>query len=124
MKMVIVDDSIVQLKRLDKLLTEMGHEITGQGSNGTEAVKLFEEQQPDILFMDIVMPEIDGFEALRTIKARHPQARVVLVTSTAGVGGQVELAYRLGAVDVISKPFSQDDIQRAIQRLGNGEPHS
>ena len=114
MRILIVDDSQIHLRRLKSLLEKLGHEVSGQARTGSEAIKLFKEDQPDLVFLDIVMPEMDGITCLRTMRSIDESAKVFVVTTMAGVGGQVEKALQLGALDVIPKPVQDDDIKKAL----------
>jgi two-component system chemotaxis response regulator CheY len=119
MKILIVDDSLTQAQHLTKILTDIGHQVVGHARTGAAGIMLFKERTPDLVFLDIVMPEMDGLTALRTMRSIDPKAHVILLTSLAGVGGKVEEALQLGAADVLAKPCSRVDIRRAINKLAN-----
>ena len=89
-----------------------------EGRNGTEAIELYKKEKPDIVFMDIVMPEKDGNEALSEIKA-FDQDAVIIIVSSVGTQDQLKKAIQLGAKDFIQKPFEKNQISEIIElRLG------
>lgn len=120
MKILIADDSRTAGRRLQGILETLGHQVTEQATTGSMAVRLFQQEQPDALFLDIVMPEMDGLSALRAIRAIDKRVPAVIVSSTAGVGSTVDEALRLGATSVISKPYTSDDVQQALGKLVSG----
>ncbi len=117
-KVIIVDDSIAVARQLEKILADSGEcEVLAQGRNGAEAIKLYQGKKPDIVFMDMNMPVMDGLTALRTLLALDRSAKVVMVTSLGGVGDKYTEALKLGARDVISKPFQPEDVLRILRAL-------
>ncbi len=117
-KVLIVDDSISVARQLTRVIDDLGgYEVVGHAKNGAEAIKLFKTLQPEMVLMDIVMPMMDGLQALRTLLKLDPEAKVVMVTSMGGVGAKVEEALRLGACSVISKPFEPDKIRLVLEKL-------
>lgn len=98
------------------ILTQNGFEVVGEASNGREAIELYEQLQPDLVFMDITMPEMDGLEALKAIRAKDPNAKVVMCTAM----GQKQIvldAIQAGAKDFIVKPFQPDRILEAVHKV-------
>jgi two-component system, chemotaxis family, chemotaxis protein CheY len=117
-KVLVVDDSVAIARQLTKMIEGFGgFDVIGHAKNGAEAVKLFKTLQPDVVLMDIVMPMMDGIQSLRTLMRLDPEARVVVVSSVGGVGQKVEEAIRLGARNVISKPFEPEKVQSILERL-------
>lgn len=114
-KALICDDSILVRKKLRALLEEMQCGVS-EATNGIEAVEEFKKIKPDVVFMDIVMPEIDGLEALRRIKEYDKAARVIMVSST-GTSAKVLEALKCGAIDFIQKPYEKTQITKAILHL-------
>jgi len=117
-KVIIVDDSISVGRQLEKIITSTGEfEVLAHGKNGAEAISLYQSKRPDIVCMDMNMPVMDGMTALRTIVALDRAAKVVMVTSLGGVGDKYTEALKLGARDIISKPFQPEDVLRILRAL-------
>ena len=117
-KVLIVDDSISVARQLEKILKESGEfEVLGHGKNGMEAIKMHQSLHPDIICMDMNMPVMDGLTALRTLTALDKNVKVVMVTSLGGVGDKYAEALKLGARNVISKPFEQETVLKALRDL-------
>lgn len=117
-KVLIVDDSISVARQLEKILTESGaFEVVGHGKNGMEAIKMHQSLHPDIICMDMNMPVMDGLTALRTLTALDKNVKVVMVTSLGGVGDKYAEALKLGARNVISKPFEQETVLKVLRDL-------
>jgi two-component system chemotaxis response regulator CheY len=117
-KVLIVDDSISVARQLEKILTESGDfEVAGHGKNGMEAIKMHQSLHPDIICMDMNMPVMDGLTALRTLTALDKNVKVVMVTSLGGVGDKYTEALKLGAKNVISKPFDQETVLKVLRDL-------
>ncbi len=115
---VIADDSLVISRQLTKVIEEIGeYRIVGQAKNGAEAVKLFQSLKPDAVLMDINMPLMDGIQSLRTILRLDATARVVMISSLGAVGDKAQEALKLGARNVISKPFEPDRIRTVLENL-------
>jgi two-component system chemotaxis response regulator CheY len=115
-KVLLVDDSAIIARQLQKIVE--GHEefeVVGQARNGVEGLKLFSSLRPDIVLMDIVMPELDGIQAIRSIMALDKNAKVVVVSSTGGVGDQVAEALNFGARNVITKPFEAERVINVLK---------
>ena len=106
LRVIAVDDSPSVIAHFKQLVSEMaGVELVGTAKDGLEALALLKEGVPDLLVMDIVMPRMDGLTALRSMKASYPEIRVAMLSSVAGSRSRAEEAFRLGAVQVITKPF-------------------
>lgn len=117
-RVLLVDDSTMSAKQLEKVVTELsGYEVIGHAKNGAEALRMFNELGPDIVCMDIVMPLMDGLQALRSLLQINPDAKVVMISSIGGARDKVVEALRLGAKTVIAKPFEADNIRKAFQSL-------
>ena len=107
LEVVVVDDSRVVISHLTRLIDELdGVTIVGTAQNGAEAVRVVNEVSPDLVLMDIVMPGMDGLTALRAIRAQHAEMRVVMLSSVGGSHTRAEEAFRLGAIQVLGKPFN------------------
>ncbi|MBE5904798.1 MAG: response regulator [Pseudobutyrivibrio sp.] len=118
-KILICDDSVLARKQLMDAVKEIADgAIFLEGRNGAEAIELYKKEKPDIVFMDIVMPEKDGNEALSEIKA-FDQDAVIIIVSSVGTQDQLKKAIQLGAKDFIQKPFEKNQISEIIElRLG------
>ncbi len=115
-KVLLVDDSIAIAKQLTLLVEESGQfEVVGHALNGIEGIKLFINAKPDVVFMDLVMPEMDGLQAIRSIRNLDKDAKIVVISSAGGVGGKVEDALKFGALTVISKPFDPEKIAEVLK---------
>ncbi len=117
-RVLIVDDSISVGRQLGKIITGAGEfEVIGHAKNGVEAIKMHQKDCPDIVCMDMNMPVMDGLTALRTLVALDCNVKVVMVTSLGGVGDKYTEALKLGAKNVISKPFEPDNVLRILREL-------
>lgn len=106
LRVVLVDDSKIVLAQLEELISQIeGVEIVEKASDGAGAIQAVREHTPDLVLMDIVMPGMDGLSALRVIQANFPDSRVAMVSSVAGAASKAEEAFRLGAIQVLGKPF-------------------
>ncbi|WP_209121944.1 response regulator [Alkalihalobacillus sp. BA299] len=115
---LIVDDAAFMRMMIKDILTKNDFEIVGEAANGQEAVEKFKELSPDIVTMDITMPEKDGIEALRDIKNIDPNAKVIMC-SAMGQQAMVIDAIQSGAKDFIVKPFQADRVIEALQKVAN-----
>ena len=118
-KILVCDDSVLARKQLMDAVKEIaeGAEFI-EGKNGAEAVDLYKKEKPDLVFMDIVMPEKDGTTALSEIKDYDKEATIIIVSSV-GTQDQLKKAIQLGAKDFIQKPFEKNQITEIIElRLG------
>ena len=118
-KILICDDSVLARKQLMDAVKEVSTGATFiEGKNGAEAVNLYKSEKPDLVFMDIVMPEKDGTTALSEIKEFDNDA-IIIIVSSVGTQDQLKKAIQLGAKDFIQKPFENNQIQEIIElRLG------
>lgn len=113
MRVVIAEDEAIIRMDLKEMLEEEGHEVVGEARDGAEAIALVRDLRPDIVFMDITMPDVDGIEAATVIGAEG-LAPVVMVTAFSQAG-YVEGATKAGAMAYVVKPFSRSDILPAMQ---------
>lgn len=112
---LIVDDAAIMRLRLREII-EHEYEVVGEAGDGDEALRLYEELKPDFVTLDISMPKTNGMEALRRLMARHPDAKVVIV-SAVGQKKMVLEALGHGALDFVIKPFEPARVMKAIHRL-------
>src|SRR6266567_813462 len=117
-RVLIVDDSIAVARQLEKIIAGSGEfEVAGHGKNGMEAIKMHQTLHPEIICMDMNMPLMDGLTALRTLIALDRNVKVVMVTSLGGVGDKFTEAMKLGAKNVISKPFEAETMLKILREL-------
>ncbi|UOE95392.1 response regulator [Alkalihalobacillus sp. LMS39] len=115
-KVLICDDSVLIRKKLKEALTNLGCETIIEAEDGQVAVHRCKEHYPDIVFLDIVMPEKDGITALTEIKEVSPDTKVVMASS-AGTQSHLKKAIQLGAYDFIQKPLNNEAIDRVLQKV-------
>ena len=116
-KVLIIDDAAFMRISIKNMLTKNGYEVIGEAENGAIGVDMYKELKPDIVTMDITMPEMSGLEALKEINKIDPQAKVVMV-SAMGQEAMVRDAIVSGAKGFIVKPFKEDGIIAALKKLG------
>ena len=117
LNVLLVDDSRTVLIQLEGILAETeGVAIVGTAQNGAAAIRMATETRPDLVLMDIVMPGLDGLSALRTIRSMHPEIEVAMVSSMGGNAAKAEEAFKLGASQVIAKPFDAEVILSLVER--------
>ena len=114
-RVLIADDAAFMREMLRDILTEGGHEVVGEAADGNEAVAAFQEHQPDIVTLDIVMPRKSGLEALRDIMSISPEANVVMC-SALGQEALVMEALDAGARDFVVKPFKPEQVLAAVDK--------
>ncbi|OUO94641.1 response regulator [Cloacibacillus sp. An23] len=114
-RVLIADDSVHMRMILKEMLVRCGCEVVGEAEDGAEAVRMYDELMPDVATLDISMPKMDGIAALKAIKAKHPNARLV----TVGAMNQQKLvieAVRAGTSGFFLKPFQSERVAEAIER--------
>lgn len=116
LKILICDDSVLIRKKLRSTLEKCKCEEIYEAENGIVAVEVAKEKNPDLIFMDIVMPEKDGIEALEEIINHNPKAKVVMASS-AGTKDHLKKALEKGAYDFIQKPISLEAITNIIEKI-------
>lgn len=114
-RILVCDDSVFMRTMLKNVLVDFGHEIIGEAGNGIQAVQLYRKLAPDIVTMDITMPQMDGIEAVRTIRNYDPLAVIIMVTAIGQKAVMID-AIDAGAVDFIVKPFEQNKINKTVER--------
>lgn len=115
-RVLIVDDAAFMRMMIKDILEKNGFEVVGEASNGLKGVELYKAEKPDIVTMDITMPEMDGIEAVKAIKAFDPAAKIIMC-SAMGQQTMVMDAIRAGAKDFIVKPFQSDRVLEAIKKV-------
>jgi two-component system chemotaxis response regulator CheY len=114
-KILIVDDAAFMRMMLKDILTKGGHDVVGEAENGLVAIQKYQELKPDLVTMDITMPEMEGVEAVKEIRKKDANAKIVMC-SAMGQQGMVVQAIQAGAKDFIVKPFQGDRVLDAIRR--------
>lgn len=114
-KVLVVDDAAFMRMMIKDILVKSGYEVVGEATNGAVAVELFKELAPDVVTMDITMPEMDGIAAVKAILDIDASARVIMC-SAMGQQMMVMEAIQAGAKDFIVKPFQQDRVTQALQK--------
>ncbi|MFC4409206.1 response regulator [Chungangia koreensis] len=114
-RILIVDDAAFMRMMIKDILTKNGFEVVGEAADGAQAVEKYNELKPDLVTMDITMPEMDGIAALKSIKEKDPSA-VIIMCSAMGQQAMVIDAIQAGAKDFIVKPFQADRVVEAIQK--------
>lgn len=114
-RVLVCDDAAFMRMTLIKILKEAGHETVGEAANGIEAFEKYKEVRPDVVLMDITMPERDGLDATKDITGYDPDAIVIMV-SAMGQQDKVFTAIANGAKDFIVKPFDPDRIGQCIAK--------
>jgi len=115
-KVLIVDDAAFMRLTLKKILEENGFEVVGEAVNGVDAVQKYFTLKPDIVTMDITMPEMDGVEALEKIRSKDPNAKVVMI-SAVGQDTWVKRAVMNGAKGFVVKPYKEDYVVQTLKKL-------
>ena len=113
---LLVDDAAFMRMMLKDILVKNGYEVLGEAENGLKAVEKYKELNPDLVIMDITMPEMDGIEAVKEIKKINPYAAVIMC-SAMGQQSMVIEAIQSGAKDFIVKPFQADRIIEAVRKV-------
>ncbi|MCT4564070.1 MAG: response regulator [Maledivibacter sp.] len=113
---LIVDDAAFMRMMIRDVLSKNGYEILGEAENGQKAIEKFKELNPDLVIMDITMPEVDGIQAVKEIKKISPDAKVVMC-SAMGQQAMVIEAIQAGARDFIVKPFQADRVIEAVKKV-------
>ncbi|MFA9397972.1 MAG: response regulator [Clostridiaceae bacterium] len=116
MKVLIVDDAAFIRFALRQMLEKNGIEVVGEAANGREGIEKYSMCKPDLVTMDITMPEMNGIESLKEIKKLDPNAKVLMI-SAMGQETMVKDAIINGAINFIVKPFEEQIVMKAINRL-------
>lgn len=112
---LVVDDSTTIAKQLSKILETSGrYTVVGHANDGLQALKAFQASPPDLVCMDVVMPNLDGVQTLRMMRQIKPGARVVMISSVGGVADKLAECLKAGATNVISKPFDPEKVLQVL----------
>ncbi len=118
-RVLVVDDAKFMRHMLKNILTDIGWEVVGEAADGNEAAEQYKSLKPDVVTMDIVMPNASGLDALKEIRAFDPDAKVVMISAIDQREPLMD-ALRLGAVDYVVKPFERDRVEEALHRVAAG----
>lgn len=113
LKVLVCDDSILSRKKLKDCIIALGCSTVLEASDGEEAIIQFEKEKPDIVFMDIVMPKMDGIEALKVILHKNPNATIIMASSV-GTQSYLKDAIKAGAKDFLQKPIDSERVESLI----------
>jgi two-component system chemotaxis response regulator CheY len=113
---LVCDDAIFMRTMITDILTQAGYEVIGEAESGAQAVEKYRQLKPDMVTMDIVMPDMGGIEAVREICKNNPEAKI-LMCSAMGQQALVVEAIQAGAKDFVVKPFQPSRVLEAVQRL-------
>ncbi|HOA16512.1 MAG TPA: chemotaxis protein CheY [Fervidobacterium sp.] len=114
-RVLVVDDAAFMRMMLKDILTKGGYEVVGEAANGLEAIERYKELKPEVVTMDITMPEMNGIDAIKEIRKIDPNATII-VCSAMGQQAMVIEAIQAGAKDFIVKPFQAGRVIEAIQK--------
>ena len=114
-KILVVDDAEFLRLRISKMLLDDGYEVV-EAENGVIALEKYFSEEPDVVLLDITMPEMDGLTTLKEIRAKDPMAKVIMLTAL-GQESVVLEAIKSGARDFVVKPFQSDRVMNAIKKL-------
>lgn len=116
-RILIVDDAAFMRFSIRNIVTKNGYVVVGEAENGAIAIEKYNELKPDIVTMDITMPEMNGLDALKQIRKADPKAKVLMV-SALGQEAMVRDAVISGAMGFVVKPFKEDVFASALSKLG------
>lgn len=115
-RVLVCDDALFMRSMVGDILEQAGYEVVGEAGNGTEAVAQYKALRPDLVTMDIVMPDMGGIDAVREITRFDPEARIIMC-SAMGQQALVSEALQAGASDFVVKPFQASRVIEAAQRI-------
>ncbi|MGI6548900.1 MAG: response regulator [Syntrophomonadales bacterium] len=115
---LVVDDAAFMRMMIKDILTKNGYQVVGEADNGLNAIDKYEELKPDLVTMDITMPEMDGITAVKEIRKKNPNAKIIMC-SAMGQQAMVIDAIQAGARDFIVKPFQPERVLEAVAKAVN-----
>ena len=118
-KILITDDSILARKQLKDIISRLGSPVFIEAVDGQDAIDKYKESNPDLVFLDIVMPKKDGNDAIRDIMEFDPEATIIIASSV-GTQSQLKLALEAGAKDFIQKPLDKDQVVKVVSKFLEG----
>lgn len=115
MNILIVDDAMFLRKILSDILTRNGYHVVGQAVDGKDAIKKYQSLKPDLVTMDITMPNLNGFQAMEKILETDPEAKIIMCSAMGRLDFK-KSAMKYGAVDFITKPFNEKKILDTLKK--------
>lgn len=115
-RLLVTDDAVIIREMIKDTFSAAGWEIVGEADNGQTAVELYEQFQPDVMTLDLVMPKFDGLHALKNILDKNPQAKIVVV-SALDQKTILKEAFKLGASDFVVKPFDKQILVQTVEKV-------
>lgn len=115
-RVLIVDDAAFMRLSLKNILEKCGFEVVGQAENGVKAIQLYRQLKPDLVTMDLTMPELGGIDAIKMIKMIDKDARIIVISSM-GHETSVKEAIVAGAISFITKPFNEQVIFKQLEQI-------
>lgn len=119
-RVLICDDAMFMRAMMTSVLEQAGYEIAGEAENGLEAIERYKSLKPDLVTMDIIMPDMGGIDAVREIVSSDPEARILML-SALGQQRLVDEAIQAGAKEFVIKPLQPERVLSAMERLSNGD---
>ncbi len=116
-RILVVDDDTTAREAMVGYVSDLGHSVIGQASNGYEAIEILKTRSPTLVLLDIVMPELDGFATLSSIKSLRNETKVVMMTSRAGDIDSVRQTLKMGASDFLIKPVTPERLAECIKKI-------
>ena len=114
-RILVVDDNAFMRNNIKNVLTGAGFDVVGEASDGLEAISMYQSSGPDLVTLDITMPNMDGVQALKELRSLDPAAKIIMV-SAMGQEALVVEAITAGAADFVVKPFQPDRVVDAINK--------
>lgn len=114
-KILIADDSVFTRNLMRKFVLDAGVDRISEAKDGREAIDIYEKEMPDLVLMDIMMPNMNGLEALKAIREKHPDAKVIIYTAS-NQELVIKQALNEGALDFLPKPILREDVIAVIKR--------
>jgi two-component system chemotaxis response regulator CheY len=115
-KILVVDDALIIRKMITELAKECGWNIAGEAKDGQEACEIYRNQKPDLVTMDMVMPNMDGLEALKKIRELDANARIIMI-SAVNQKDKLAESIQAGASDFIVKPFDKNRLKALLEKI-------
>ncbi|MFT5661395.1 MAG: two-component system chemotaxis response regulator CheY [Sulfurimonas sp.] len=116
LNILVVDDSLIIRKNIKKYITNLGHSIVGEAKNGAQAIELCKELSPDLITMDITMPDIDGITAVKKIREFNQDVNIIMITSH-GQEEMVVSSLKAGAQGYLLKPINEEKLAKSIGNI-------